>query len=225
MTDVAQEPESRSSSGSPGAAASLPVAVVGSGRSSSFYGESLTLDSRFEVRLRSDELPTDADLSSLAAVFLFDAADRRLASVQRCLATGCRVVTDSPVAASAAASNELAALAASGDESSAVRILRRGFEDPDFRRAVEVVSDGEAGIVRHVEFTLQQTAAFFLPEDPDAPDPGCSPVSPELEFGVLTVFGPDVLARRGSRVSRHDLRRSTQASASGWSLKVASRLN
>lgn len=195
MTDAAQEPDSRPSADSPEAAAPLPVAVIGSGRSSRFYWESLTLDSRFEVAPQANELPPDAELKSLAAVFLFDASPSRPASIQRCLANGCRVVTESPIAATAEASEELVPLDSSGNGSSPVFILRRGFEDPDFRRAWEVVSDGEAGDVRHVEFTLQQTAAFFLPEDLDAPDPANLSAPAELEFGVLAAFGPDLLAQ------------------------------
>ena len=193
MTDAAQEPDSRPFADSPEAAAPLPVAVIGSGRSSRFYRECLTLDSRFEVTSQADELPQDADLKSPAAVCLFDATATRLASIRQCLASGCRVVTESPVAASA--SDELAALSGSDNGSSTVFILRRGLEDPDFRRAWEVVSDGEAGDVRHVEFTLQQTAAFFLPEDLDAPDPANLSAPVELESGVLAAFGPDLLAQ------------------------------
>lgn len=193
MTDAAQELDSRSSADSPEAVSPLHVAVIGSGRSSRFYWECLTLDSRFEVTSQVDELPPDAGLRSLAAVFLFDETAPRLASIQRCLANGCRVVTESPVATSA--SDESASLGSSDNESSPVFILRRGFENPDFRRAWEVVSDGEAGDVRHVEFTLQQTAAFFLPEDPDAPDPANSSAPAELQSGVLAAFGPDLLAQ------------------------------
>jgi predicted dehydrogenase len=195
VTDAAQEPESRPAMDSPEAAAPRSVAVIGSGRSSRFYRECLTLDSRFEVMSQSDELPSDADLSSLAAVFLFDAPETRRASISQCLASDCRVVTESPIAATAEVGDELAALDGSGSESSRPFILRRGFENPDFRRAWEVVSDGEAGDVRHVEFTLQQTAAFFLPEDPDAPDPANSSAPAELKFGVLPAFGPDLLAQ------------------------------
>ena len=195
MTDAAQEPDSRPSADSPEAAAPLPVAVIGTGRSSRFYWECLTLDSRFKLTSQADELPPDAELKSLAAAFLFDVPPSRPASIQRCLASGCRVVTESPIAATAEASEELAPLVSSGNGSSPVFILRRGFEDPDFRRASEVASDGEAGDVRHVEFTLQQTAAFFLPEDPDAPDPANLSAPAELEFGVFAAFGPDLLAQ------------------------------
>lgn len=195
MTNAAKEPDSRPSADSPEVAASLPVTVIGSGRSSRFYWECLTLDSRFEVASQSAELPPAVDLKSLAAVFLFDTPPSRLASIRRCLANGCRVVTESPIAATAEASDELAPLVSSDTKASQHFILRRGFEDPDFRRAWEVVSDGEAGDVRHVEFTLQQTAAFFLPEDPDAPDPADSSAPTELESGVLAAFGPDLLAQ------------------------------
>jgi len=191
VTDVPFHSESRTPAETTKTPVTLPVAIVGSGRSSRFYWECLTLDPRFEVALQSDELPPDTHLKSLAAVFLFDAPSSRIASMRKCLTSGCCVVTESPIGAS----EELASLVGSDGQSSSVFMLRRGFDAPDFRRAWEVVSDGEAGEVRHVEFTLQQTAAFFLPEDPDAPDLGDWPLPVELESGVLAAFGRDVLAQ------------------------------
>jgi predicted dehydrogenase len=176
-------------------AASLPVAVIGNGRSARLYRECLALDSRFEVALLSDELPLETDLSSLAGVFLLDVPERRFASIQHCLARGCRVVTESPVADSSTVKDEAALHAQAIEGASRGFVLRRGVDAPDFRRAWRVVTDGEAGGVRHVEFTLNQTAAFFLPEDPDAPDLGDAPPPVELKTGVLAAFAPDLLAQ------------------------------
>lgn len=195
MSDASLDPESPPDADAPKPVATLPVAVVGSGRSSRFYQECLALDSRFDVASSADGLPVDADLSSLAGVFLFDASEKRIASIRQCLSAGCRVITESPIAESGSTNDDLFPLVAADKDSSKVCILRRGLEDPDFRRACQVVADGEAGQVLHVEFVLNQMAALFLPEDPDAPDLCDQPALAELESGALSAFGPDLLAQ------------------------------
>ena len=195
MSDASLEPGSRTDAVASESAVVLPVAVVGGGRSSRFYRECLTLDSRFDVAWSADDVPADADLNSLAAVFLFDASEKRGDSIRQCLSAGCRVITVSPIAGADSADDDLSSLVGLNKAISDVRILRRGFEDPDYRRACQVVADGEAGDVLHVEFVFNQMAAFFLPEDPETPDLCDQQAAAELEFGVLAAIAPDLLAQ------------------------------
>ncbi|MBI1313332.1 hypothetical protein GC176_18730 [bacterium] len=173
----------------------LRVAIVGNGRSARFYSECLRLDVRFDVvPLSADEL-ADADLSLFAAVFVLNCPAERTLVIENCLSRGGAVVSESPVCLPPFKREQLGALVATSSTSPRLFVLRRGVDDPDFRRVRQVVADGEAGVARGLDYQLQQMGAFFLPEDPDAPSLSDSPPPVELEHGVLTAFGPDLLAQ------------------------------
>jgi predicted dehydrogenase len=132
-------------------------------------------------------LPAPTELQQLDGVFVLGEPATRMQTITACLEAGRKVVTDSPISPSA---DDVATF-----DADSLFVLRKGFEEPDFRRAAQVVAIGEAGVVRHAEFVLQQMGAFYLPEDPLAPDPKNSPSPAELSHGVLTAFGPDLLAQ------------------------------
>ena len=195
MTHALPDPAPDTTSSSTNVAAPLPVAVVGNGRSSRYCVECLTLDPRFTLAAQFKTVPLELDAPSLAAVFVLNALPDRQQAIAQCLHAGLRVVTESPAAVDPAAFAADADVNAAAGDPSRVLVLRRNYEDPDFRRACQVIADGEAGDVRHVEYLLLRMAAFFLPAAPDAPDPTDWPPPAELEHGALTAFGPDLLAQ------------------------------
>ncbi len=172
----------------------LKVVTVGSSRNSRFYSECLTVDDRFGLVTQVADVPAAAELQQLDGVFLLGEPAERTRAIGACVAAGRTVVTDSPSSSSA---DDVAKF-----DAESLFVLRKRFEDPDFRRAAQVVEIGEAGVVRHAEFTLQQMGAFYLPEDPQAPDSANSPLPAELSHGVLTAFAPDLLAQTLALISR-----------------------
>lgn len=212
MTAISDNTPPDGESSLPETTVSLPVAVVGSGRSSTFYSECLTEDARFRIVSQTSELPADDVLQELAAVFVLNGLADRAAAIEHCLAGGQRVITESPACSLPADQERLAAFTETDDRPPQLFVLRRGFEDPDFRRACQVIADGEAGTVWHVELMLHQMAAFFLPEDRNAPDLSNWPAPAELEHGVLIAFGSDLLAQTLSLISQPVVRLSATLS-------------
>lgn len=195
----------------------IPVAVIGSGAAARFQTECLQLDSRFQLVTPGDTATgaiTDAEprtgtaagwhpgdsLPEVRGLFVLNETDPhhpdlRCRLIEQHARCGRHVFTESPIANDPATAASLASDVDSEESAARIHILRRSFEDPDFRRASQVVADGEAGTLLHVDFIRQQMAAAFLPDDPEAPAAYGDSFPAELQSGVLFACGPDLLAQ------------------------------